>query len=213
MAFWSTSNNMLMRSLIAMLLLVCSSLWADDGWRLAREDKERDIRVYLKRSAVSTYQDVYSVTTLTGSTLGIEAILNDAAAMNQWATRVNHARIIKREKNQVWMYIQYRLPYPLKPRDVVVVATRNESNGVVSIDSKAVKGSWPEQDGWIRLTQVESRWRLTPLQRNRVKVELWGSARPGGLVPSMVYNYNLADDAIQTFRMLRRMAQRPKYQS
>ena len=213
MAFWSTSNNMLMRSLIAMLLLVCSSSWADDGWRLAREDKERDIRVYLKRSAVSAYQDVYSVTTLTGSTLGIEAILNDAAAMNQWAARVNHARIMEREKNQVWMYIQYRLPYPLKPRDVVVVATRNQANGVISIDSKAVKGNMPEQDGWVRLTQVESRWRLTPLQRNRVKVELWGSAQPGGLVPSMVYNYNLPDDAMQTFRMLRRMAQRPKYQS
>ena len=169
--------------------------------------------MYLKRSAVSAYQDVYSVTTLTGSTLGIEAILNDAAAMNQWAARVNHARIIKREKNQVWMYIQYRLPYPLKPRDVVVVATRNQANGVISIDSKSVKGNLPEQDGWVRLTQVESRWRLTPLQRNRVKVELWGSALPGGLVPSVVYNYNLPDDAMQTFRMLRRMAQRPKYQS
>lgn len=213
MAFWSTSNSMLMRSLVAMLLMVCSSAWAADGWRLAREDKERDIRVYLKRSAVSAYQDVYSVTTLSGSTLAIEAILNDAAAMNEWAARVNHARIIKREKNQVWMYIQYRLPYPLKPRDVVVVATRNHANGVISIDSKAVKGNLPEQDGWVRLTQVESRWRLTPLQRNRVKVELWGSALPGGLVPSMVYNYNLPDDAMQTFRMLRRMALRPKYQS
>jgi hypothetical protein len=196
-----------------MLLLVCSSSWAADDWRLAREDKERDIRVYLKRSSVSAYQDVYSVTTLTGSTIAIEAILNDAAAMSEWAARVSHARIIRREKNQVWMYMQYRLPYPLKPRDVVVVATRNQVNGVVSIDSKAVRGNLPEQDGWIRLTQVESRWRLTPLQRNRVRVELWGSALPGGLVPSMVYNYNLPDDAMQTFRMLRRMAQRPKYQS
>jgi len=196
-----------------MLLLVCSTSWAADGWRLAREDKARDIRVYLKRSTVSAYQDVYSVTTLTGSTLAIEAILNDVAAMNQWAARVNHARVIKRENNQVWMYIQYRLPYPLKPRDVVVVATRNQTNGVISIDSKAVKGDFPEQDGWVRLTQVESRWRLTPMQSNRVKVELWGSALPGGLVPSMIYNYNLPDDAMQTFRMLRRMAQRPKYQS
>ncbi|MDP1541238.1 MAG: START domain-containing protein [Moraxellaceae bacterium] len=213
MAFWRISNSVLIRGCIAMLLLVCSTAWAADGWRLAREDKERDIRVYLKRSAVSAYQDVYSVTTLSGNTLAIEAILNDAAAMSDWAARVNHARIIKREKNQVWMYIQYRLPYPLKPRDVVVVATRNQNNGVISIDSKAVKGALPEQDGWVRLTQVESRWRLTPLQRNRVKVELWGSALPGGVVPSMIYNYNLPDDAMQTFRMLRRMAQRPKYQS
>lgn len=214
MAF-SAASSSLGRGLaviVCMLWLWTPPVAQAEEWRLVREDRLRDIRVFLKRNPESAYHDVYSITRLRGSPAQIEAVLDDVPAMNQWAARVSHARVLRRETDQIWIYIQYDLPYPLRPRDVVVLSQRSQAGGVITIRSRAVKGGPPVREGWIRLTDVESRWRLTPLRSGQVQVELWGKATPGGVVPSMLYNYNLPDDAMQTFRMLRRMALREKYQ-
>ena len=185
---------------------------ADDGWRLQRQEPARQIRVYLHDRPDALYRDVYAVTVMPGTPSGIEAVLSDVAAMPQWAARVSAARLIKRHGNQAWIYIQYRLPYPFKQRDVVVRSERSLTAGVISIRSQAVRGYAREIPGKIRLYSVQSSWRLTPQPDGQVKIELWGSAEPGGLVPAVLYNYNLADDALQTLRQLRRMSIREKYQ-
>ncbi|MES2720313.1 MAG: START domain-containing protein [Pseudomonadota bacterium] len=185
---------------------------ARDGWRLQRQEPARQIRVYLHDRPGAQYRDVYAVTTMPGTTAGIESVLGDVAAMPQWAARVHAARLIKRQNNLAWIHIQYRLPYPFKPRDVVVRSERTLNGGVISIRSQAVRGYAREVPGKVRLYAVQSSWRLTPQPDGMVKIELWGSAEPGGLVPAVIYNYNLADDALQTLRQLRRMSVREKYQ-
>lgn len=185
---------------------------AEDGWRLQRQEPARQIRVYLHDRPGAQYRDVYAVTTMPGTPAGIESVLSDVAALPQWAARVREARLIKRQGNLAWTYIEYRLPYPFKPRDVVVKSERTLNGATVSIRSQAVRGYAREIPGKIRLYAVQSSWRLTPQADGQVKIELWGSAEPGGLVPAVVYNYNLADDALQTLRQLRRMSVREKYQ-
>jgi len=203
-------------------LLAASLLWISpaafssdnvgDGWRLQRQEPARQIRVYLHDRPSGQYRDVYAVTTIKGSTQRIEAVLSDVVVMPQWASRVSEARLIKRQGNVAWIYIQYKLPYPFKPREVVVKSERQESNGIVTIRSQAVPGYVRETSGKIRMHSVQSSWRLTPQSNGNVKIELWGSAEPGGLIPAVVYNFNLADDALQTLRQLRRMSLREKYQ-
>lgn len=185
---------------------------ADDGWRLQRQEPARQIRVYLHDRPGAQYRDVYAVTVVPGTPAGIESVLSDVAALPQWAARVRSARLIKRQNNLAWSYIEYRLPYPFKPRDVVVRSERTSSADVISIRSQAVRGYAREVPGKVRLYAVQSSWRLTPQPDGLVKIELWGSAEPGGLVPAVIYNYNLADDALQTLRQLRRMSVREKYQ-
>lgn len=197
--------------LLLILLFLSAPAWAAD-WQLRKQDEQRQIRVYLRDRSDRQYHDVYAVTRLPGSVHQVEAVLADIAAMPQWAPRVVHARALKRQDSQAWIYIQYRLPYPFKARDAVVLSQRSQHEGVVTIRSQAVPGWVRERPERIRLHNLQSTWKLSPAGDGQVKVELWGVAEPGGLVPSMVYNYNLADDAIQTLRQLRRMAQRSKYQ-
>lgn len=198
--------------MISALALAEDTTEARDGWRLQRQEPARQIRVYLHDRPGAQYRDVYAVTTMPGTTAGIESVLSDVAAMPQWAARVHAARLIKRQNNLAWIHIQYRLPYPFKPRDVVVRSERTLNGGVINIRSQAVRGYAREVPGKVRLYAVQSSWRLTPQPEGMVKIELWGSAEPGGLVPAVVYNYNLADDALQTLRQLRRMSVREKYQ-
>lgn len=198
--------------LLMLLMLFAVPAQAAVEWQLRKQDPARQIRVYLRDRDDRQYHDVYAVTRLPGSIRQIEAVLADIPAMPEWAPRVAHARVVKRQENQAWIYIQYKLPYPFKARDAVVLSQRSQADGVVTISSRAVPGWVREQPGRIRLNNVQSTWRLSLQEDGLVKVELWGIAEPGGLVPAMVYNYNLADDAIQTLRQLRRMALRSKYQ-
>lgn len=200
------------RFLFLLFLLLISPVRADDGWQLRKQDTARDILVYQRNRAVGPFQSVYAVTRLPGSVRQIEAVLTDVNAMPEWMPRVARARLIKRQDPQAWFYIEYHLPYPFTPRDAVILSRRSNDNGIVNIRSQAVTGSVPVRLDHVRLGDLQSTWRLSPLSGGQVKVELWGNGSPGGLIPAVLYNYNLAEDALHTMRQLRRMAQRGKYQ-
>lgn len=198
---------------VAALLLCLFPLAAwSDGWALRKSDGEREIRVYQRDSRERAYDDIYAVTVMPGSVRQVEAVLADIPAMPQWVPRVAQAKVLRSQGDQVWTYMQYVLPYPFRARDAVVMSERSEHKGVVTIRSQAVKGLVRPHPDRVRLSRVQSTWKITPLPDGRVRVELWGIAVPGGLIPAMAYNFNLADDGVQTMRQLRRMALRSKYQ-
>lgn len=201
----------MIRLLALLLIFFTAPLQAADDWQLRKQDSERQIRVYLRDRGDRQYHDVYAVTRMPGSVKQIEAVLADIPAMPEWAPRVAHARVLKRQDSQAWIYIEYKLPYPFKARDAVVLSKRSRDDDVVTIHSQAVPGWVRAKPDRVRLDSLQSTWKLSPQGDGQIKVELWGVAEPGGLVPAMVYNYNLADDAIQTLRQLRRMALRSKY--
>ena len=182
-----------------------------DGWALKKTDKERDIRVYQRANSESQFDDIYAVTVLEGGPARIEAILTDASAMPEWLARVAQAKVISRKNDAAIIYLRYVLPYPFRPRDAVLLSRRIKTSEGMVIEAEAVAEKYPLQKDVVRMLGAKSRWKVTTVDEHRVKVELWGSGEPGGLIPAMLYNYNVADDAVQTLKQLRRMALREKY--
>ncbi|REH40126.1 START domain-containing protein [Paraperlucidibaca baekdonensis] len=213
MAFFRTSNKRPWQHLLTLIgaMLTSCLVWADD-WSLQKVDEQRDIRVYQRAHANSAFDDVYAVTELAGRPSRIEAILTDAVAMPEWIARVSQAKVISRQHHAAILYLRYTLPYPFRARDAVLLSKREQTATGMIIEAEAISDKYPVQPGVVRMLGAKSRWQVTALPGNRVKVELWGSGEPGGLIPSVLYNYNLADDAVQTLRQLRRMALREKYQ-
>lgn len=200
----------MLRVALLLLSLLTALPAAADAWQLRQRDDRRDIRVYLRDRPGSLYHDVYAVTRVTARRDDIEAILGDVPALPNWAPHVQQARLIKRQAEQAWIYLRYHLPYPFKPREVVVLTRRSLQDGVVTIHSDAVRGWVRETGQTVRLHTLSTTWRLTELPDGLVRIELWGSSEPGGLIPAMLYNYNLAPDAQQTLRQLRRMILRDR---
>ena len=193
----------------AALLLACGA--QADGWVLKKTDKERDIRVYQRASSGSQFDDIYAVTVLEGGPARIEAILTDASAMSEWLARVTQAKVISRKNDAAIIYLRYVLPYPFRPRDAVLLSRRTKTSEGIVIEAEAVAEKYPLQKNVVRMLGAKSRWKVSTVDVHRVKVELWGSGEPGGLIPAMLYNFNVADDAMQTLKQLRRMALREKY--
>lgn len=195
-------------------MTVCTPAVAAADWQLSRHDRERDIRVYLRDTPGSSYQNFYAVTRVKTRLSSVVAVLSDVPAMPEWIARMKSARLLRREADRdIWVQSIYKLPYPFLEREAVLHASlRQEKSGTVEVVTKAEKGFIPNDPKRVRLLNMQSTWRLTPEKDGIVKIEMWGQGDPGGYVPPMLFNYNLPDEPAQTLKLLRQMLTREKYQ-
>ena len=202
------------RLFAAALLLCLPGLSGAGEWQLSRHDVARNITVYVRDVPGSSYHGFYAVTRVRASMSGMLSVLADVPAMPEWIVRMSQARLLKRDADrEAWIYGRYRMPYPFLDREAVLHSqiSRDENTGTVVVTSRAVAGLVPPSARTVRLTRMESTWRLTPLADGMLQVELWGQGDPGGYVPPVLFNYNLPDEPAQTFRNLRHMLARDKY--
>ena len=200
----------------AILSMLMQISYAQPDWQLSKQDTQRNIQVFTSSQDDSSYHQFKAVTVVPQNPQTVLAVLSDIAAWPQWLARIKQVKVLKKEKNRSWVYVVYKLPYPFVERDMVVynyvqplkagqllTKTQALSNYPVSIDTSTKR---------VRLTNFSSTWLLTPLAKSGTKIELWGSGDPEGFVPALIFNYNLADEPLQSLRQLRKMLLRDKYQ-
>lgn len=205
-------------ALIARCILVLSlglpGLVHAGDWQLSRHDSARDITVYVRDIPGSSYHGFYAITRVHATTAAVLSVMADVTAMPEWIVRMTTARLLRREANrEAWLYGRYHMPYPFVDREAVLHSqvSQDAKTGVVVVTSRAVDGLVPATAHTVRLTHMESTWRLTPQADGLLRIELWGQGEPGGYVPPVLFNYNLPDEPAQTFRNLRHMLRREKY--
>lgn len=202
--------------LMVLSLLMSMQSFALDNWELAKEDTQRHIQVYVRSQENNQYDEFFTQTTVQQPIATVVAVLSDIHAWPQWLARIKTIQILKKEENQSWVYVVYKLPYPFVERDTILYArlTKNPKTSVVTIQSKALLNYPLPADivvKKVRLNNLKSTWRLTPTATGGTKIELTARGEPAGFMPSMIFNYNLADEAQQTLRLLRKMVLRPQY--
>lgn len=186
-----------------------------DDWVLARSDSARDLRVYLRATPGSDYKRFYATTRVSASLTTVVAAISDVPAMPEWISRMSSARLLRRDGNrEAWVHSVYKLPYPFVEREAVLHSTlRQLPSGAVEIATRAEPSLVPANPKRVRLTRMSGLWRLTPEAKGVVKIELWGEGDPGGYVPHLLFNYNIAGEPQQTLRNLRQMVTREKYRA
>lgn len=197
------------------LLFLQSVALANDEWELAKQDKERNIQVYTRPQLDSPYHEFRAQTLVEQPLKTVWAVLVDINAWPQWLARIKQVKILKKEPEKTWVYVVYKLPYPFVERDMVLYShVQKLVNGQIVVQTQALE-HYPVpkeiQAKRIRLTEFKSTWRLSSLSPTVTKVELWGSGNPESFVPAMIFNYNLADEPLQSLKQLRKMVLRPQY--
>ncbi|HNJ86360.1 MAG TPA: SRPBCC family protein [Agitococcus sp.] len=198
------------------LSLLMQVSYAQPEWELSKEDTQRNIQVFTSSQEDSSYHQFKAVTLVPQNPQTVLAVLSDISAWPQWLARIKQVKVLKKEKDRSWVYVVYKLPYPFIERDMVVYnQVQSLANGQIIIKTQALN-NYPmavkNDVKRVRLTNFNSTWQLTPLAKSGTKVELWGSGDPEGFVPALIFNYNLADEPLQSLRQLRKMLLRDKYQ-
>ena len=134
----------------------------------------------------------------------VALILNIDHAVN-WVPYLSQVKMLSRDdkKGEFQLYMVLDFPFPLKDRDLVVQGKMTkDAQGIITIQNKAIKKNYLQNDQNVRLTHYEGDWTFQKLGPQKVKVSTSGFANPEGSIPLSVSNMFVQQ---QPYQMLQKM--------
>jgi hypothetical protein len=140
----------------------------------------------------------------------VRALQEDAAAACAWIHECRQQKLLKLEGPDSWTYTQFNTPVLVTPRDSVIhVLSSIEADGSILRKLEGVPTFIPEESGFVRVTEVEGFWKLTPKSAGTTEVTYQVHTEPGGSVPSWLANKFVVDAPFNTLKALKALAEKP----
>lgn len=139
-------------------------------------------------------------------------LLEDSENVPNWIDNVSHSRVLTQlSVNENIVYTQFSAPWPALDRDMVTYSkyTIDDLGFTLEIED-APASTLPEQEGYIRIRNVDATWSLQKLTNGTTLIEYTAFANPGGILPDWIINNLTKESARNTFENLRQ--QLPQYQ-
>lgn len=210
----------LVQSLFLLLLIVLmgtptfAQKTLSGGWKLQKQ--KGDLKVYTRPNTNSGIKEIRIITDMDCSIESLMMVLNDVPSFKQWVYKTSNARLLKRVSgSEAYYYSESDMPFPTSNRDLVVHSKQwEDNNGVIHARSRASTGiAVPKKRGVVRVTEFESRWRVTPTSSNRVHIDYQAKTDPGGSIPNWLINMAITVGPVNTIENLSKMVRKAKYQN
>jgi hypothetical protein len=198
---------------VTAILFSTSTITAGEDWKLVKNDSE--IKVYTRPIAGSDMDEFKGIGIIDARLDVVIAALNDIPAQKEWVVACREAHILKTINDEsMLVYSRAYAPWPVSDRDVIVKRTlkANFESGMVTIYMSALKDPIvPLQRGAVRITEMEGRFILEHLDRNRTKISYILRTNPAGYIPDAIANYASKDMPYRTIVALRKVVTQDKY--
>lgn len=177
------------------------------AWQVVKD--EGGITVSLSSVPGSDYKAYKGTAIIHASIARLRALQEDASGACAWIHECKSQKLLKHEGDQTWTYTQFNTPWPVTPRDsVLLVTTMEGADGSITRTLKGLPNYLPEEKGYVRVTQVEGFWKMEPKGSDTL-VTYQVHTEPGGSVPSMVANKFVVDAPFNTLKGLKAKAEQP----
>ena len=187
-------------------VLLAGVAYAED-WKVAKD--EDGIKVSLSEVPGSQYKAYQGVTLINAPVAEISALQEDVAGACSWIYECKTQKLLKHEGDKSWTYTQFNTPWPVTPRDSVLLVTTNKaSDGTLTRTLEGQPTYLPEEKGFVRVAQVKGFWKLVPKGANQTEVTYQVHTEPGGSVPSWLANKFVVDAPFNTLKALKERAQK-----
>ncbi|MCB0688011.1 MAG: hypothetical protein KDC53_15850 [Saprospiraceae bacterium] len=175
-----------------------------DEWSLVRENET--LEVY-KRTNSDGYKDIRIEAIFHCSIDDLVKSLDQVDQYPQWVYKCTGAEKIGSTASghllRYWMVSDF--PFPFKDRELVVVSSAYiDTDGIYHSNSHAEKVQLRDLDN-ILVDKFDSSWVVTDLKDGRIYIEYEVSARPGGLIPSWLYNMAVDHGPFKTMESLQQL--------
>ncbi|MCS3467266.1 hypothetical protein M2401_000987 [Pseudomonas sp. JUb42] len=187
-------------------VLVAGVAQAED-WQVAKD--EDGIKVSLSDVAGSKYKAYRGETVINASMAKVRSFQEDVAGACKWIHECKSQKALKREGDQVWTYTQFNTPWPVTPRDSVLLVTSvNGADGSLTRKLEGQPKYIPEESGFVRVAAVDGFWKFVPKGPNQTAVTYQVHTEPGGSVPSWLANKFVVDAPFNTLKALKEVAEK-----
>ncbi|SCY70176.1 START domain-containing protein [Pseudomonas sp. NFACC15-1] len=188
------------------VLLATATAQAED-WQVAKE--KEGIKVSLSEVAGSKYKAYRGVTVMKTTMAKLRALQEDVPGACAWIHECKSQKLLKHEGDKSWTYTQFNTPWPVTPRDSVLEVTTEEgADGSLTRKLKGVPTYLPEEQGFVRVAQVDGFWKFTPKGADQIEVVYQVHTEPGGDVPSWLANKFVVDAPFNTLKALKERAEK-----
>ncbi len=180
-------------------------------WQLKKTGK--NLEVFTADVAHSAYKSVKVVCTVQATFSQVVAVLFDLDRQKDWVFNDKSSTLLKQVKeNEMIYYSEVSVPWPGNNRDFIAHLTVTQlSPSVVTIDSHAEPDYIPERAGLVRITSSTSKWTMTAMGNNQIKINYVIQFDPGGSVPAWVINMFVTKGPYETFSKLQQRVAMPAY--
>ncbi|OCR23729.1 hypothetical protein AFK24_18175 [Pseudomonas syringae] len=187
-------------------VLMAATAQAED-WQVAKD--EGGIKVSLSDVAGSKYKAYRGETVINASIAKLRGLQEDVVGACAWVHECKSQKLLKHEGNKAWTYTQFNTPWPVTPRDSVLeVTTEQGADGSLTRKLEGQPKYIPEEQGFVRVAQVEGFWKFLPLGADRTQVTYQVHTEPGGSVPSWLANKFVVDAPFNTLKALKDRAEK-----
>ena len=177
-----------------------------EDWKVAKN--EDGIKVSLSEVPGSDYKAYQGVTLIKAPIAKLRALQEDVAGACAWIHECKTQKLLKQDGDKSWTYTQFNTPWPVTPRDSILLVTTTEgADGSVTRTLKGEPKYQPETKGFVRVAQVDGFWKMVP-KGDQTEVTYQVHTEPGGSVPAMVANKFVVDAPFNTLKALKARAEK-----
>lgn len=187
-------------------VLMAAAAQAED-WKVAKD--EGGINISLSEVAGSKYKAYRGVTTIKASVAKLRGLQEDVVGACTWIHECKTQKLLKYDGDKTWTYTQFNTPWPVTPRDSVLLVTSElGADGTLTRTLKGEPTYIPEEKGFVRVSQVEGFWKFVPKGADQTEVTYQVHTEPGGSVPSWLANKFVVDAPFNTLKALKEKAEK-----
>lgn len=183
-------------------------------WKLIKEDT--GIKVFSKTVPDSKIKAIKAELILKASASQLVALLLDVNTATEWVFHTKSCVLIRKiSDSELYYYSEVSLPWPLENRDFVahIKVFQDPKTKVVTVDAPAVPGWMAAKNGIVRISHSVGLWIITPIDKERIKLEYSLQVDPGGVIPAWVVNTFAAQGPIESFKKMQVQLKLPKYKN
>lgn len=210
--------KLLYTRILFLLLAVTASLTvlADGRWTLEKQDDELGIQVFTREVDGSDLKAFRGTMTLKSTLTAPVALIEDTRRAPEWMYNCKVVEIIEfLSPGEALSYMVTEAPWPVSDRDTIVhsLASQDKDSKVVRIDVHARTDVFPENDEYVRITQMQGFWSFAPAARaGMIDVIYEVHAEPNGGLPSWLANSVVVETPYHTLKNMQRLLQESQYQ-
>lgn len=160
------------------------------------------IFVYACKVTDSRIKAVKAHFTLPTSLSVLAGHLLDVDAYTQWQYSIIKTKVLKRiGDNEVIYRAEVKAPWPVSNRDLVVhlKITQETETKIMRFSIISLPDYIPPYEGIVRVPRSEGHWTITPVAKNKLKIDYQFIVDPGGSIPAWLLNLSIAEGPHRTF--------------